>query len=231
MKAYAIVIEGNKTSEKGYETLVLSSKSVGNEFEINRYNAVTSKNVKEIMRQSEVSWNYPWEGKVIDFKTGLTKRAYQTRDRGARMGCSMSHFGLWQKCFQDKEPILILEHDSMFLCPIDFDIRDTNFRVLGLNNPLMATRKAQDYYDKIVSNYDKYQLTPYIDTDIKVPQGLAGNSAYIITPQAAEKLISLVYEHGLWPNDSIMCRQLMTGLGVTRKFYTRIQGLPSTTTL
>ena len=75
-----------------------------------------------------------------------------------------------------------------------------------------------------------YQLVPYVDSDRQVPQGLAGNSAYIIKPTGANHLIGLVKEYGLWPNDAIMCRQLVTGLGVTKKFYTNTQKLKSTTT-
>jgi len=56
-------------------------------------------------------------------------------------------------------------------------------------------------------------------------------SAYIIKPAGAKKLIELVKQYGLWPNDAIMCRQLVPRLGVTRKFYTNIQGLKSTTSL
>lgn len=231
MIAYAIVVEGNQVSEKGYENLVNSSKSVGNKFKILKFNAIVPSNVEQIMEESDVTWNYPWEGEITDFSTGLTKRAYPTKDFRRRMACSMSHFNLWQMAFELQEPILILEHDSLFTNPVDFDIMDTKFKVLGINNPLMATRKAHDYYDKIVSSYDTFQYAPYIDSDIKVPQGLAGNSSYIVTPQGAEQLISLTYRHGLWPNDAIMCRQLVDGLGVTRKFYTRVQGLPSTTTL
>lgn len=231
MKAYAIVIKDNETSERGFRILSASSESVGNTFEINRYNAVTPDNVEQIMKESEVEWNYPWEGEIVDFGTGLVKRAYQTGDRRKRMACSMSHFELWQKCYETNEPMLILEHDSMFVKPIDFDIKDTNFNILGINNPLHATRRAQVYHQKVASSYDDYMVTPYVDDDIKVPQGLAGNSAYILTPRGATWLISLVYRLGMWPNDAIMCRQLLPKLGVTRKYYTRVQGLPSTTTL
>ncbi len=231
MKAYAIVVKDNQVSEKGYENLVKSSKSVGNKFKVKKFDAVTPRSVDNIMIESEVKWNYPWEGEITDFSTGLTKKSYPTKDKRKRMACSMSHFLLWQQSFHEQEPILILEHDAMFTNRIDFDIMKTKFKILGINNPLMATRKSHDYYDKIVKSYDAYQYAPYIDQDIKVPQGLAGNSAYIVSPQGAEKLISLTYEHVLWPNDAIMCRQLIMGLGVTRKFYTRVQGLPSTTTL
>ncbi|MAG49616.1 hypothetical protein CMO86_08195 [Candidatus Woesearchaeota archaeon] len=231
MKAYAIVVKDSQVSEKGYENLVQSSKSVGNKFKIKKFDAVTPRTVDNIMIESEVKWNYPWEGEITDFATGLTKKAYPTKDKRKRMACAMSHFSLWQQAFHEQEPILILEHDSMFTNRLDFDIMDTKFNILGINNPLMATRKAHDYYDKIVKSFDAYQLAPYIDPDIKIPQGLAGNSSYIVTPNGAERLISLTYNHGLWPNDAIMCRQLVDKLGVTRKFYTRVQGLPSTTTL
>lgn len=231
MIAYAITIRDNAVSEAGYKNLVTSSKSVGNEFKVLRYDAITPLNVEQIMEDSDVKWNWPWEGEVVDFVTGLTKKAYQTKDKRKRKACSMSHFNLWQMCFELKEPMLILEHDAMFVNRIDFDIRNTKFQILGINNPLMATRKAHAYYDKIVDSWDAFQYTPYIDDDIKMPQGLAGNSAYIMTPEGAEQMISLTYKHGVWPNDAMMCRQLVNKLGVTRKFYTRVQGLPSTTTL
>ena len=85
-------------------------------------------------------------------------------------------------------------------------------------------------WDSILKNKQAFQLTPYVDEDMKVPQGLAGNSAYFIKPEGAEQMISLVYKYGMWPNDALMCRQLVNGLGVTRKFYTKVQGLKSTTT-
>ena len=64
-----------------------------------------------------------------------------------------------------------------------------------------------------------------------VPQGLAGNSAYIMKPSGAKKMLDLVAQFGLWPNDAIMCRQLIPTLGVSKTSFTGVQGLPSTTTL
>ena len=71
---------------------------------------------------------------------------------------------------------------------------------------------------------------PYIDS-VNVPQGLAGNSAYVIKREGAEKMLELVKEHGLWPNDALMCKQLIPRIGCTQKFYTRVQGVRSTTSL
>ena len=75
-----------------------------------------------------------------------------------------------------------------------------------------------------------FQPVPRID-EFNIPQGLAGNSAYVIKPAGAIKMIELAQEHGMWPNDALMCYQLIESLGVTRNFYTRVQGLRSTTTL
>ena len=78
-------------------------------------------------------------------------------------------------------------------------------------------------------NKKEIQPVPTID-EFNIPQGLAGNSAYIIKPSGAEKMIELVFKYGLWPNDALMCKQLVDKIGVTKTFYTRVQGLTSTTT-
>jgi|13_taG_2_1085334.scaffolds.fasta_scaffold60670_1 GR25 family glycosyltransferase involved in LPS biosynthesis len=132
--------------------------------------------------------------------------------------------------------------------------------VLGINDPKGATRKARVYDINSVkrteklnfkweqSNKGKHQLSqmsrdtlysppeyqlfmaPNVDNDNQIPQGLAGNSAYIIRPQGASNLMGLVAEHGIWPNDAIMCKQLMPKqLMQMYPYITTVQGLRSTT--
>lgn len=226
MKAYAIVISGNEVSEYGYKRLVASSATVKNLFTVERFNAVVPGEVDSY----GVKWNYPWEGQVVDFASGLVKTAYKTANPKARIACAISHFCLWQRTIALNEPILVLEHDALFINKIDFDINETKFNILGINNPLGTTRKSAKYYDAIRDNPAAYQPVPWID-DRSVPQGLAGNSAYIIKPEGAIDLLNAVKEFGFWPNDAIMCRQLIPKLGVTKKYYTHIQQLKSTTTL
>lgn len=230
MKAYAIVIKDNSTSEQGYSNLVDSYMEVNNEFPLKRFDAVTPATVDDILKNTNLKWNYPWQGEVIDFATGLTKRAYQTKNQKARIACALSHYLLWEQCVMLDKPILIMEHDSIFIKKIDFVPEDTGYDIIGINNPLGCTRKSKVYHDKILEKPQKFQLAPYVDDDMKIPQGLAGNSAYVVKPDGAHDLIRLVVKHGLWPNDAIMCRQLID-VAVTRKFYTRVQGLPSTTTI
>ena len=132
--------------------------------------------------------------------------------------------------------MLILEHDSMFISkkPIPFDeILDSGFDIIGINEPFRATRLPQKFHDKVQNDHfsrNDVVRAPLID-DIKIPQGIAGNSSYIITPKGAYKMVELTKEHGMWPNDALMCKQLISTLGVTRNFYSTIQGLRSTTTL
>ena len=230
MKSYAITLKGNNISEEGFDALWLSSKKVGNDFNIEKFEATDHIKVGEEMSRWDLFWNYPWEGKVTDLATGLIKSAYPTVVKTKRMAAAVSHFRLWTECFEKKEPLLILEHDAIFRKKLDYQLLlDSKYDIIGINEPRGATRKSAEFHRLIQKNKNEIQPVPSVD-DYNIPQGIAGNSAYIIKPEAAEKLISLCFNHGLWPNDAIMCKQLVDNLGVSRTYYTNIQRLQSTTT-
>jgi hypothetical protein len=63
-----------------------------------------------------------------------------------------------------------------------------------------------------------------------MPQGLAGHSAYYITPKGAKKLLDMIPEIGMWPNDAYMCKELFPWIRVVYPYFTRVQGTRSTTT-
>tara|TARA_B100001093_G_scaffold486632_1_gene522134 strand:- start:61 stop:756 length:696 start_codon:yes stop_codon:yes gene_type:complete len=230
MKSYAITLKGNKISEQGFDALWLSSKKLGNDFNIEKFEATDHIKVGEEMSRWDLFWNYPWEGKVTDLATGLIKSAYPTVVKTKRMAAAVSHFRLWTECFEKKEPILILEHDAIFRKKLNYQLLlDSKYDIIGINEPRGATRKSAEFHRLIQKNKNEIQPVPSVD-NYNIPQGIAGNSAYIIKPEAAEKLISLCFNHGLWPNDAIMCKQLVDNLGVSRTYYTNIQRLQSTTT-
>jgi GR25 family glycosyltransferase involved in LPS biosynthesis len=114
--------------------------------------------------------------------------------------------------------------------------------ICGLNDPRGATRKSSIFHSKLLNilgvatnqNRDKAGLVtvPYVDElgDIPLPSGLAGNSAYIIKPWAAKKLLEKTSEIGIWPNDALMCRQFFPWLQQYYPYFTKVQGSPSTTT-
>lgn len=230
MKAYVITIPNDEVSSLGLSRVIKSYQDTDQEFPLESFDASTEWDAEGQMHEFDLTWNYPWQGEVIDFATGLTKRAYLGRSPKRRIACAMSHFRLWTQCFETKETMLVLEHDAYFQKKLPYEqILEWNYEIIGINDPLGATRKSREFRSKIVANVNFVQDVPTID-QFNVPQGLAGNSAYILTPVGAERCLSAVFKYGLWPNDAIMCKQLVKGMGVTSEFYTRVQGLPSTTT-
>jgi GR25 family glycosyltransferase involved in LPS biosynthesis len=122
-----------------------------------------------------------------------------------------------------------LEHDALFIKKVDYEaILKSNYDIIGINSPASATRRAHQFHDIVQGKAAWIQPVPDID-EFNIPQGLAGNSAYIIKPTGAKNLLNTVKKYGVWPNDAIMCKQLIPNLGVTKTYFTRIQGLPSTT--
>ena len=232
MKACIITLQDNDDSLNAALACIQSHEKFENTFKIEMYNATTADLAEVSLKTTGLQWNYPWSGSENDFKSGLIKSAYTTADPRRRIACFMSHYRLWHKCREEDEPILVLEHDAIFTRNLDLEevVSESPFDILGINNPLMATRKSKQYYDTIMSKPQEYQRVPEVDYTM-VPQGLAGNSAYIIKPNGANTMIELTREYGAWPNDALMCKQLVRSLGVTKTFYTKIQGIRSTTTL
>ena len=231
MDTYAIVIRNHEVSESGFFNLNNSSVGVGNLFTIKRFDAVVPDMVPDLLKQLNIEWNYPTSGSVLDPWTGLRKTSYGEKDLRRRIACSLSHFLLWQKCVENDTPLLVLEHDAMFNIHFDCDgILDSKYGIVGINNPTNATFAAEHYIRLTQQQQGEIVPVPML-TSKEIPQGLAGNSAYVIKPKAAKHLIELCYIYGLWPNDAIMCQQLCDFLGVTKTYYTQVQGLKSTTSL
>ena len=239
MKAYVITLEGDDLSENAADKLIVSSLEYNNPFTIEKINAVTPSQVYPLFNELGTKWNYPLEGSVLDISSGLYKQAYETKDIKKRMACFLSHYLIWLK--HDDEPVLVFEHDALFTKKLSEETLNlfsaSKYSIISLNDPRGVTRKSKQYYDQIISsslrtfsaNY--CVAVPTID-DMRVPQGLPGNSAYMIKPMGGELLKSLVKEFGAWPNDAIMCKQLMPNqLGCAYPFYTITQKIQSTTTL
>lgn len=236
MKAYAIVIRDNLISESAFKVLEDSHQrhngGGGSLFSLSRFDAVTPETHERILQENNLRWTYPWEEREFDKSVGLWKNPYSSRNRASTISCSLSHFLLWKTCLKENEPILILEHDAVFIKGLDFGyILESSFEIVGINSPAGATRKAKDFEKNIMRGTQKIQPVPKIDYP-NIPQGLAGGSAYIMKPSGARKAISLFEKHGVWPNDAALCYQLIgdNSLGVTKTFYTKVQGTPSTST-
>ena len=229
MKHKIITIENHHESEFASHLCIESSNKVNNNFDIEIYDAVTPENVQSELTKENIKWTYP-EVLVRDFKSGLLLHPYVTANKQARIACGVSHYKLWKECYESNEPYLILEHDAQFIRKLDYQyILDSNYDIIGLNDPRGATRNSRLFYETVISSSNNILPVPNVD-NFEVPQGLAGNSAYIIKPNGAKKLLDAVLYYGLWRNDCIMCKQLISRMGVTKQFYTNVQKMEKSTT-
>lgn len=230
-----ITMTNNEVSMEAFGKLQDSSHSVGNDFRPEIFEATIAENAEDHLSKLLLEWNYPWEGVVTDLKTGLKKSAYPTRNRLNRIACAISHYRLWAVCVKTNKPMLIMEHDAIFIQRLRYDnlLEDNHYNIIGINNPIGNTRKSHEFHKILQQSVDRENTgivpVPTID-NFDIPQGLAGNSAYIIKPKGARMCIKAASEHGLWPNDALMCKQLIPHMGVTKAYYTNTQRVVSTTT-
>ena len=233
MKAYVITINGDKNSENGFKQVLKTSKAVGNDsIEFEKYKAIIPEDVEETMYQFNVKWTWPIDKPRYDCLSGMSLHPYKTKDIRLKYACSMSHYLLWAVCSTSEQPILIMEHDAIWLKRLDPQILyEADPEIIGINSPKQCTRRWQRFEDEVSKNDFEVQPVPTIDNEI-VPQGLAGGSAYYITPYGAERAMHLVKKHGLWPNDALLCRQFFgNDIGVTREWYTWVDmSMKSSTT-
>lgn len=230
--AYVIRIRGHGVSLEASSNMMVSSKNVGNDFDVLPFDATTPEDVADLLMSSGFNWTYPWHGEVKDMRSGLTLRGYETAIPQRRIACFFSHYRLWKGVVENDEPTLIFEHDAIFTSRLPTDLLlNSKYDIIGLNDPRGATRLSHKFWQIMCNGKSDVIPVPKIDSPM-VPQGLAGNSAYFIKPAGAQKLLDLVKEHGAWPNDAIMCQQLMPRqLGVLRVPVTGLQKVESTTTL
>jgi len=227
MKAFVITLFNDKYSVQSAENTLKTARQMNDDLHIEMVRAVTPDKIKDN------TYSYPKEGETKTYE-GMTLVGYKAKDVGKKVACSLSHMHLWEKCVEMDEPIMILEHDAVFTRKFKLGkllnaIEDGD--IVMINDPRGATRRGTVYHENII-RWDKGLNT--IDgvntSDENVPDGLAGNSAYIITPSAAKKAIELQSTIGIWPNDALLCKQLFPRqLKSYYPYITRVNQLKSTT--
>ena len=243
MKTFVITLpdEWESESKKAAQRCIDSIEKTGSPLDATIFDATTPPTIREGMLEAfgkQVEWTWPIDENHdgYDLKTGLYKRKYAARDHLRVISCALSHARLWKKCIDIGEEIVILEHDAFFVRKFDPAILDGwEWGAVGLNDPRGATRKAGKFHEMLqasATDAPKLHRIPRIDEshEVFLPMGLAGNSAYLIKPEACKELLDKVHDIGLWPNDALMCSHLFKWLRVITPYYTRVQGTQSTTT-
>ena len=228
MKAFVITLFNDKYSVQSAENTLKTARQMNDDLHIEMVRAVTPDKIKDN------TYSYPKQGETSTYE-GMTLVGYKAKDVGKKVACSLSHMHLWNKCVEMNEPIMILEHDAVFtrkfrLGKLLDAIEDGD--IVMINDPRGATRRGTVYHENII-RWDKGLNTiDGVNTpDENVPDGLAGNSAYIITPSAAKKAIELQSSIGIWPNDALLCKQLFPrNLKSYYPYITRVEQKKSTTT-
>jgi GR25 family glycosyltransferase involved in LPS biosynthesis len=228
MKAFVITMMNDKYSLASAKKTIQTAEQMSEDLDIEMFRAVTPDKIKD------TTYSYPVEGETSTYE-GMTLVGYKARDVGKKIACSLSHMNLWNKCVQLDEPMLILEHDAVFIRKfrpgkILKSIDDGD--VLMINDPRGATRRGMVYHENIIKNDFGVHVVEGVNTpDENVPDGLAGNSAYVITPAAAKKASKLQASIGIWPNDALLCKQLFPGnLKSYYPYITKVEQRRSTTT-
>jgi GR25 family glycosyltransferase involved in LPS biosynthesis len=226
MKAYCITLYGHDYSEAVSERCIRTAAEIGR-ISVEPFPAVDKDQAERVLRAKRLRWTWTTDAVRYCPVTGLRQHPY-AGSLQTRIGCAMSHLLLWEKCRDLGEPILILEHDSVFLRPMP----EIEFRYCcQINDPAGATRRGQWWSEQMTARGTKgvHAKTWVTRPAERIPDGLAGNSAYLIRPHAAQELIDLVHELGVWPNDATMCAQLCPDLEEYYPFVTRVEQTVSTT--
>ena len=229
MKAYIIGDKHNRTSVQSINRCAKSLKSLKSKLKVEFVQQTSPESLEnDLLPFPGLAWNYPLNNNSRIHETKIKLPGYRASSLARIFSCTISHAKLWLRCIHLKEPIMILEHDAIFMR--DFIPFEWEGGVLGLNDPRGATHSSQLYHDKVSANKG-VQDAPWVKSEKDMPQGLAGNSAYIIKPHFASMLLEKLKKEGAWPNDAIMCKQFFPNeLKVVYPYYTTVQGIRSTTT-
>ena len=230
MKAYIIGDKNNQTSVKAMNGFANTMSHFKTSWTIELVQQTSPETLeKDLHPFPGLKWNFPINEEARLDKSGMVLQGYRTNDVKKVFACLISHARLWIRCVKLNEPIMVFEHDAKLIRPFD-----PNFEweggVLGLNDPRGATFNSPQYHVHIASKGPGVHRAPYV-TDVSRPQGLAGNSAYIIKPFAAKQLLEKLKETGGWPNDALMCNQHFDWIKVLYPYATGLQRVRSTTTL
>ena len=116
----------------------------------------------------------------------------------AEVSCYLSHKSLWQRVISDNEPALILEDDA-YLCD-DLPELLSAFEKLKLSYINLETRcRKKIISKKIERDFFGYQLK-------QLYYGGTGAAAYIIWPEAAQRLLDKEQRSGMALADAQICR-------------------------
>ena len=176
-KKFLIALTQLPPSMQAAERCIESAKRHGEDYNLELMPGVSKFESQDFFVQHGLTWN---------------RKYAVTTDPYAGMGCFASHYKLWLRCVEIGKPILVLEHDSVFLSPL------TKLRfkhVIMLGKPYFFGH----IISKISTDKRREIFHPW--------KFLRGTHCYAITPEGAQRLLEKAPRQLLPPVDLFMNRR------------------------
>lgn len=193
MKSFIIILQESEHSRKVGQEAIEAANKFG---------------IYPEVHPGVLGYNSPEKFKEYGITRFLTREII---DQPGHQGCFLSHFELWMKCVQLDEPILILEHDGVFIRPLPDDILDKFDGVLKLD--------AFDVYYKVPEYLAQMEASMDQPVDVwhrpsraswhGTGEFIWGAYGYIIKPHAALELIQFARRIGAAPTDVHIGRNIV----------------------
>jgi GR25 family glycosyltransferase involved in LPS biosynthesis len=188
VKAYAIVLKDHLLSQEISKDCITAAKRFDIDIEV--FDAIVGFKSKEKFKEHKID-------KFLN---------HTIVNRPGHRGCFLSHFELWQRCLEYNEPIIILEHDGIFVRQLPEDVLEHFDEVLKLD--CLQHWGEKDYnrlVEESLNDPIDYYYRPYDATYKHVGGYTVGAYGYIVKPKGAEKLIKFSKEQG------VVCTEAMLG--------------------
>lgn len=229
MLARVITIRDHGYSETSADRCIASAQEFG--ITVEKFYGITVDTAYQALRQYGLEWTWADMNQRVTVcpHTKLTLSPYRALDIRAKIACSMSHYLLWRFCVEVNEPLLILEHDAVFIRALP----EIEFHgAIQINDPNGGGYKGRWHQNEMIKRgtTGAHPLTAKQPPRSSIPDGFSGNSAYIVKPWAAKEFVQAFHRLGVWPNDATICLQIFPWLQELYPFVTNVQQNMSTTT-
>jgi len=223
MKSFVIRLKGQEPSE----TLAKECIESGKEFDIDIMPFDGIYGQENITEKTE-------ELGIRPFSEGMKKGRLGVK------GCFLSHYSLWLHCLEINEPILICEHDAMFLDYLPVNINDM-FEEFLILDPFNKFSKSY-VNDHSQSHCNDQSVIEYNNPSSRKKYGVTseyamGLQAYIIKPSAVKKLQEAINSTGYLPADmqcnkeTIYLETVTSSIAsINKKFYNNVTEMQNQST-
>jgi hypothetical protein len=136
-------------------------------------------------------------GLRLRLKPWQERESTKTHCPAFRLANGLTHYGLYLSCVERGESICILEHDAVFVAPLPETVPDGITQVSSHRDGQMS---GESLSSGVASGRHSFAGQALVLSKGIIPHPLtktAGTSGYIITPDAAQKMVNHIQQHGV----------------------------------